>query len=482
MSSLIKSASILAFARVTNYSLLLLSPILLVRFLDTHTFGQYREFVIYATLFSALAAFSVNSNLLYFIPKDQRQTRTYVSNTIWMVLFASLLSCLLITIFRDALIARTSFNFLVPLCTYVLLFTNFDFLEFYWLARKEPNKVLVYSVARTTVRLSAVLLTAIYSPSADSLIRTLIFVEAGRIVAVLVVMRQARLRLAFIDRQMINRQLTFVVPLGFAASLHYLNEYVGPISVSAQLGVVALAIYTIGSYQVPILDIVRGSIVDSIFPDMVREASGDGNDRLRLWKRSNIAYVSLVLPVVVVLFFYADVLIPFVFTEKYSGAVPIFRILAAVTIIQCFEFSTPLRAVNRNKLLLIGNVIMLGVNIGIILLVFQFFPPYSIYGPAIAIVSAYFVQHLVLGRSIMRVYSISTAELLKWRSLVSILGSAAASCLFLVIGEFVGLPDLVRVSLFSLAFFASYFVLVRQSRIEEIDTLLRFITAKLRRT
>lgn len=472
MPSLIKSTAILAFARITNFSLLFLSPVLLVRFLDTRTFGQYREFMVYATLISMLAAFSVKSNLLYFIPKDPDRSKGYVSNTIWIVLGTSIVACMILFLFRDPLLASTSFDFFIPLSIYVLLFTNLDFLESYWLAKKQPNNVFYYSVVRTIVRLSAVLGTAMYSPTVDALIRALIAVEAIRILAVGIVMLRLELKPAFIDKSVIHSQLTFIVPLGLAGSLQYLNQYIGQLAISTQLGVVALAIYTIGAYQIPILQIVRGSISDSIFPDMVRQASGNGGDNLQLWKRSNIAYTFLIVPLFALLLCYADVLIPLVFTDQYTGAVPIFRILVTVMVIQCFEFSSPLRAVNRNKMLLLSNVILLGVNILIILLFFSFLEPYAIYGPAFAIVLAYIVQLIFLGLAITRVYAISIGDLMKWRSLAAIFASAAISGAVLVIGELTNLPDVVRLPVFTLIFAAAYFLLIRRARLEEVETLI----------
>jgi O-antigen/teichoic acid export membrane protein len=433
-------------------------------------------------IISVLAAFSVKSNLLYFVPKDPGRSRIYVSNTIWIVLCTSTFACVTLFIFREPILSNASFNLLIPLSVYVLLFTNLDFLESYWVAKKQPNNVFYYSVCRTIVRLSAVLATAAFSPTVDALVRTLIAVEAIRILAVVLIMRRINLRLEFIDRPAIHSQLTFVVPLGFASSLHYLNEYVGQIAISTHLGVVALAIYTIGSYQVPILDIVRGSIVDSIFPDMVRQASGDGRDKLHLWKRSIVAYTSVILPVIVLLFFYADVLIPFVFTEQYVSAVPIFRILVAVAVIQCFEFSTPLRAINRNKILLLGNVIMLGVNVGIILTTFRFFAPYAIYGPAVGIVTAYVVQHLILGIAILRIYSVRAGDFLKWRSLAVIFISAALSCIPLGVGEQIDIPEYVRLPVFSLLFAVSYFLLIRWAKVEEVETLIQALSRKVRPT
>jgi O-antigen/teichoic acid export membrane protein len=457
-----------------------LSPVLLVRFLDTHTFGQYREFLVYGTLISMLAAFSVKTNLLYFIPKDPDRSRSYVNNTIWIVFGTSLVACTILFLFSDLILSKTSFDFLIPLSAYVLLFTNLDFLESYWLAKKQPKNVLYYSVTRTIVRLSAVLGTAMYSPTADALLRTLIIVESIHVLAVVIIMLRINLKLGFMDPSVIRQQLTFIVPLGLAGSLQHLNQYIGQLAISTQLGVVALATYTIGAYQVPILRIIRGSINDSIFPDMVRQASGGGNDNLRLWKRSNIAYTLLIVPIFALLFCYADVLIPLVFTDQYKDAVPIFRILVSVMVIQCFEFSSPLRAVNRNRILLTSNVILLSVNLLVIFLFFTFLESHAIYGPAFAIVLAYIVQLVFLGLSIKKTYSISLGGLMKWRSLAWIFVSTALSSVALVAGELTNLPDLARLPLFTLIFLVSYFLLIRRADLDELETMIQTLQRKKR--
>jgi O-antigen/teichoic acid export membrane protein len=427
-----------------------------------------------------LAAFSVKTNLLYFIPKDPERSRSYVSNTLWIIFANSVVACLILFLFDDFILAKASFDFLIPLAFYVFLFTNLDFLESYWLSKKQPKNVLYYSVARTIFRLSAVLGTAMYSPTVDALLRTLIVVESIHVLAVVIIMVRINLKPGFIDRSVLRPQLAFMVPLGLAGSLQHVNQYIGQLAISTQLGVVALATYTIGAYQVPILRIIRGSINDSIFPDMVRQASGVYGDNLRLWKRSNIAYTLLVVPIFALLFCYADVLIPLVFTDQYKDAVPIFRILVSVMVIQCFEFSSPLRAINRNQILLASNIVLLLVNLLVIFLFFKFFSSYAIYGPAFAIVLAYVVQLAFLGWSITKAYSISSGDLMKWRSLASIFVSTALSSVALAAGEVTNLPDVARLPLFTLIFLASYFLLIRRAGLEEFETMIQAVQLKRR--
>jgi O-antigen/teichoic acid export membrane protein len=145
---------ILAFARVTNFALVFFSPILLVRILDPTSFGQYREFIAWSVIVTSLAAFSIGSNLLYFVPRHPENARVYVGHNNWLTFGLSLLACLALWVFGDEIKAKTSFDFVAPLIVYVILFCNVTYLESYWIATKQPGLVFYYSTLRTIAKLA----------------------------------------------------------------------------------------------------------------------------------------------------------------------------------------------------------------------------------------------------------------------------------------------------------------------------------------
>lgn len=482
MPGLIKSTLILAFARITNFALLLFSPILLVRIFEPTEFGQYREFVAYATMAAMIAGFSISTNLLYFIPKHPDNTRRYVGNTAWLNMAAASIACAALWLFGDVIRNNTSFDFLLPLSLYVFLYVNVTYLEPYWIATKQPKYVFYYSTLRTIVRLSAVVVTAWQTRSVDAVLAVLIVVELLRIAVVLIVSIRSRFLSLSIDQSALRQQLGFVVPLGLAASIHCVHQYVGQIVISTQLGVLSLAIYAVASYKVPIVRIARGAVSDAIFPDMVRQAASDKGDRLRLWKRGNIAYSSIIIPAFVLLFWYADVLIPLAFTDKYVAAVPIFRILLLLLPLEAIELNSPLRAANRTRDLLAGNLLMLGCNLACIYVVFRFYPESAILGPAVGMVAGYSVARIYMGWRILRFYEIPLSRLLKWRSQMVILLCAGACVLLLTAGEYLPVPEVARILSFSALYLACYVALLRSFGLEEVETVISKIRGKTDRT
>lgn len=481
MSGLIKSSLILSFARVTNYALLLVSPILLVRILDPVSFGQYREFIAYAMLITSLGAFNIKSNILYFVPRDRDNTRTYISHTTLMALAGSVIVCFLLWLFRDLIVANTDLNFLLPLIVYVALFLNVDFITDYWLAEKQPKYVMYFTLVRTAVRLSGVIGVAIVTQDVLTMIYALCAVEALRVLIVLVLMRRIGILSWKWNPPLLREQLVFVLPLAVSGSMHHVHQHIGQIVVSAQLGVVALAIYTVAKYQVPVLNIVRGAIGDSIFPDMVRQAAAAEGDRLALWKRANVAYTFLITPFFVLAAWYADRLIPWVFTEEYADAVPLFRILAFVMIVQCFEVSSPLRAIGRTKLFIAGNLLMLITNLAFILAFLRYPPETAIFGPALGVVAGYIVQHVFLAWCISQVYGMPIPVLLKWPSIAKIGLSALLGCAVLLVGETLPIPEALRVPVFASLFAGSYYLGLRHAGIEEVERVVGALARRFKR-
>ena len=57
MAGLAKQTVVLSAARLANYGLMLISPMILVRLLSVEQFGQYRQFILYASFLQLVGAF-----------------------------------------------------------------------------------------------------------------------------------------------------------------------------------------------------------------------------------------------------------------------------------------------------------------------------------------------------------------------------------------------------------------------------------------
>lgn len=161
MSTLTSRSIVLIFARLSNYAVLLLSPIFLVRILDIETYGLYREFTLYALLAVTVFSFGIKGNLLFFIPKNIKNEKIYINNSIIFILITSSIGLAIVQLLSDVLSKQISFDYIDIMSIYIFVYINLDLVESYWLAKKRSDYVFYYSSLTLVIRMLVIITTAI---------------------------------------------------------------------------------------------------------------------------------------------------------------------------------------------------------------------------------------------------------------------------------------------------------------------------------
>src|SRR5262245_3071675 len=160
MAPLAHRAAYLSLARLANYGLMLVSPIVLARVLTVEDFGHYREFLLYGTVLQSLGGFAIGDSLLYFIPAHPQSPWRIVRQTAVLTFCATLATSIAVVVFDLATGGAVVGAFLWPLVLYLMLSTNLDFWEMYWLANHRSAAMFAYSAGRLLVRLLVVTIVA----------------------------------------------------------------------------------------------------------------------------------------------------------------------------------------------------------------------------------------------------------------------------------------------------------------------------------
>lgn len=457
-----------------NNGVLLLSPVFLTRIFqhDLQAYGQYREFVLYALLFSGIVSFGVFPSLLYFIPKYPGRERESLTNSTLLVFALSLVGSIGLLLGGDLLRSRTSFDFVYPLIAYTFFFINVDFFESYWLGKKRTDYVLYFSTARMTIRTAAIIVVAYVTRSVGSILTAMVAVEIVKCVFMLGLFRRSFA--PSIDFPLLREQLRFIVPIGSASLISIVNSQLANLTISIKMGVERLALYSAGNHQIPVINIIRSSVMDVLFPEMTQT---DDEGRLNLWRRANVVFCFLIFPVWVVFFHFAGTFISLIWTADYLAAVPIFRIYLTVILIQCFEMGTPLRAINQTTYFMFGSILTLVVNIGFIL---AFFGAVGFLTPAFAYILGETAAALYIARMILVLYRLGPRRLFLWSKILRIVLASLAAAPALFAGRLLELPAVAEAIVFSAAYLAIYFLIVRAFRIEEVEILVKKVRARLR--
>jgi O-antigen/teichoic acid export membrane protein len=451
---------------------MLLSPIFLVRLFNVKAYGQYQEFIIYSMLVSGLIEFTVNTNLIYFIPKHPERERQSVTHTALLICAASCLGIIVVYLLQGLILAKTSFNFTAPLLAFIFFYLNCDFFESYLLGKKRTDYVLYYSTGRIAVRTVALIASAWLSRDVMTVIWTLVAVELVKCSFVLTALRKVFTK--HLDRVLLREQLTYIVPLGSSVVISQVNSQLANLFISIRMGVERLAVYANGNRQIPIMDVVRRSVMDVLFPEMAQIGEVE---RLRLWRSANVVFCALVFPVYAVFLCYAHTFIVTIFTPQYVAAVPIFRIYLTLMVIQCFDMGTPLRAINQNKYYIFGSILDLSVNVGLLVLLLR---PLGFVTPAVSFILGETVMAVYLGSRILHFYRISLGQLFLWKKIVTVIWCTVVALPALLAGIWIDLNPVVRAVSFSLLYLAAYYIAMRRFKIDEVELLVHKLKDRVR--
>ena len=421
MSSFVSRGAVLASARLLNQALMLLSPLMLVRLLDIVDYGRYRQFMAVAMLLTSLSGFALTANLTYLLARSPERASVDITKTAMLMFCVATLSALVVVIAHPWIVPPEIQDSWWLLALYVFMFLNLDVVQAYWLAHRQSQQVMKYTLAVTAWRLGMLLGAATWSHDVEMIFVTIVCSETLRILAVYFWLRRRGLVVFRWDPGVLREHLRLVGPLGLGSMLNKANEF-GRVVVGSVMGPVPLAIYTTAAYQVPLVNIVQTSLSDVIFPDMVKRAQRNPAEGLRLWMRAQMMVAAVIVPAWLLLTYYAEPLIRIAFTEQYASAAPYFQVFLLLMVRQCFQFSTLLRSVEDNASFATSNAVALAINAT---LLFTLMPHFGLWGPTLGLVVGQCWTGYYLARRVMKRYGVPLSGIYQWRKFgYSLLASA----------------------------------------------------------
>jgi O-antigen/teichoic acid export membrane protein len=441
-----------------------------VRLLTVADFGRYREFLLYVSVLTGIAAFGISSSLLRFVPRDPMSGWRFVNQSIVLTLIGSTLvgamTLLLNAIFDGALLG----DYALPAVIYTWLFVNFDFWEALWIAERRPYSMWGYTTGRLVARIAVVTIAAALSRDVNAIIWSLIGLETVRVL------------LAIHGWYGRNRMapkggtgswvelLRYCVPFGLALILALLNKSLGGLFVAKMLGPVALAHFAIGGYVQPVVTVLRNSVSDVLLGEMAARPRDDKAGILALFRRSTVVAFILLISSGVLLARFADTLVTTLFSEDYRPAVPIFQLYVLALLRESFDFSVVLRTINRTAPIMRSNLIALVLNAGLMLLVV---PRWGLIGAVGAFLVARLVEGIYLGQQTMRAHAIGLKDLANWTDLLKTAAAAAGAAVVLYGGFWTDAFGFAGVVVASAVYLLAFGLLLRLAGVPEVSMFLR---------
>jgi O-antigen/teichoic acid export membrane protein len=411
----------------------------------------------------------ISSSLLRFIPEQPEHKWLYVRQTILMTLASSCAVALAALAVDAALQGRAMGDFAWPVAIYVLLFVNFDFWEYLWLAEKRSFAVLGYTTGRMLARMATVITAAALTADVSVIIWSIIGLEALRLLVSFICWRRRSPAASAAAPTSWRAHLAYCLPYGGSMILTSLNASLGSLFITKALGATALALYAIGTYVQPIISILRNSLSDVLLPEMVARARRGEADPLQLFRRTTIVTAIALFAAAIVLGRFAELVIVTLFSEEYGAAALVMQIFLISFVRECADFGVPLRAINRTAPIMRSNALALAINV---VLLGVLLPKWGLLGAVIAFVVSRFADGAYLAGQLKKAYGAPWTRIVDWTDLGKVIGAAAIAAMVLFAWPWERNFGVIGAILASTLFVSGFAVLLVALRVPEAAALV----------
>jgi len=320
------------FGRSVAFAIGVALPILLARRLTPSSLGLYKQVFLVVTTALNVVPLSFGMNVYYFLPRERERRGPVVFNTVLILSLAGLLAALLVTLWPGVLSLvskEPEIRLYAPLIgATMLLWIPCALAEILPIANQELKLAASVSIGSQILRTGLFLAAAIFWGTVSSLIWAAVIYGGlvGSAFLFYLVLRFPGFW-RHLDLGLLGEQLSYAMPLGLMGIVWYFQTDLHNYWVSNQFGAAAFAVYSIGCFQLPVLQLVSEATNSILIPQMAALQRDNQTDQiLVLALRSTRKLAAALFPIYAFLMVTGLAFIEFLFSDRYQASWPIFRI------------------------------------------------------------------------------------------------------------------------------------------------------------
>jgi O-antigen/teichoic acid export membrane protein len=345
-------------------------PMVLTRVLAPADFGTYKQAWLVAVTLSSMLPLGVTMSLYYFVPREPEARGAWVGQSLAFTTAVGALAGVLLLAARPLVAAHfenpalaSALPWVAASATFLLAGSALD------VAYNSMGKIGAGATVRVVTELGrglAIVAGALWTRSVLGVVVGIAGATALRAIACHVLLaREARLALRYRD---LRRQLAYALPFGAAALLFVPQQSFHQWAVAAQFDAVAFAIYSVGCFQLPIVDVLYTPVSEVLQLGIAEEERRGRLDAgLALFREAVAKLAFVFVPTMGVLVAVAPSLIAFLFTDRYLDAVPIMRISVLSIALYALPLDGVFRARADRRFMLVSSGAKLALTVPLVL-------------------------------------------------------------------------------------------------------------------
>jgi O-antigen/teichoic acid export membrane protein len=455
----------LGAVKTFDHAMRFVMPVLLVRCLDTASFGEYRLLWLVVGTVMLVATLNMCGGLYFWLPRfEPRRQRLYLHQTMLYLAIAGLAWGFLVSPWNPALPAPLRHlephGLLVP--AFVALWVVGALMDFLPSVDERIRWQAYATWSVSALRALVVGLGAWLTGELRVVLWLLVAVVLFKVLLLLYYVRRWHgLGPPWFERVAFSAQFRHSAPIGLNNALSGLKRNADQWVVASLFAVSSFAAFSIAALVGQMMTIVRRSVMEAFLPSMSRlQATGDVRGMLDMNSRGNVMVGRLLYPLLAFVFVFAEELVTVVYTAAYVEAAPVMRVYIIGMLPLAVEIASLVLLLRRGKYALVVSGFILVLSVACSWIGAQ---QLGLPGAAAGSVLSVYINRVLMLRHVAQHTGIALRRLQDWRSLATALALAAvtAALAFVFVERFFsdGGP-LVRLAaggaVFALAYAATY--------------------------
>ena len=348
----------------------LISIVVLSRILNKAEYATFRQTFLAYEFALPIMGLGIAQVVYYFLPGEANRPRGRVMDAMCVMLFMGCLFSLFILFGGNELLAKRFTNpqladsllYLVP---FPLITLPASLLGAVLVVRERVTLLSTFNVlSNIAVGLAVIIPCVFWKTSSAPIIGKVAVAVPSSVIAVYLIFQSVPSNEWRPRWKSIKHMVKYAVPLGLASMIGTITLQLDKVIVSAMCTPEDFAVYANGAIEIPLIGIITGSISAVILADTRKLiVEGKKDEALALFRKAAEKSAWIILPSMVFLFASADLVIPTLFSKKYSGSALPFRFYLGMLPVRIIFFGAMLIAIGKTKIILYRTLVSLPLNL-----------------------------------------------------------------------------------------------------------------------
>jgi O-antigen/teichoic acid export membrane protein len=440
----------LGMVKAFDQAMQFLLPVVLVRCLDSVTFGEYRLLWLVVGTVMTFATLNMCGSLYFFLPRsDVLKKRLYVHHTLLYLAVAGLVCALAVApgspLLPSAVGYLQAYGGLVP--AFVGLWVASALLDYLPTVDERIRWQAWATLSTSALRIALVAAGAFWSGELRVILWLLLAMVAVKLVLLLAyVARWHGLGGPWLRPAEFSEQFRHSAPFGLSNALYALRGQADQWVAASLFALSSFAAFSIAAIVGQVVHIFRHSVLEAFLPSMSRmQAAGDVRGMMQMNSRANVLIGSALFPLLALVFVFAEEVVTLVYTTTYLEAAPVMRVYIVGMLALVIEVGSIVLLLREGRFALMVTAIALVLSATLSWTGAHYL---GLIGAAAGSVTAVYLDRVLMLRRILRRTGIPLRSLQQWRRLLATLAASAcaAALAWAVVHQwFSGAHELARI-------------------------------------